>query len=318
MKKYIPFKIIDPKQIYKGPISAEPTNTCVDLVLYNPTLNTRVEPTNPRVEPTNTCVDLVRYNPKFKIGSKKHRDLLRKHNISTYPNYVVTLDVTKMGVNGQCITAQDVATRKILAYVYKEAPLDSLDITDCILAAIEDAGGKPPICIVHSDRESILKKKHYYQFLDAHNILWSRTDAQAGGNMVTERTFRSVKIIIRVKLDPRYTELRKPEYGKLQPPDPLTIVQDPAVMCRVIREAFSEYNSAPHTANYGASPNTTQDALIVSLLQENGQFPKVQFYMDDNNNAENTFFKLDGQIIPVLAQQVPSQELLAAMSELKL
>lgn len=131
--------------------------------------------------------------------------------------------------------------------------------------------------------------------------------------MVTERTFRSVKIIIRVKLDPRYTELRKPEYDQLQRPDPLTIVQDPAVMCRVIREAFSEYNSAPHTANYGASPNTTQDALIVSLLQENGQFPEVQFSMDDNNNAENTFFKLDGQKIPVLAQQVPSQELLAAM-----
>ena len=115
MKKYIPFKRIDPKQIYKGPISAEPTNTCVDLVIYN---------------------------PKLKIGSKnQRRDLLRKHNISTYPNYVVTLDVTKMGVNGQCITAQDVATRKILAYVYKEAPLDSQYITDCILAAIEDAGG---------------------------------------------------------------------------------------------------------------------------------------------------------------------------------
>jgi hypothetical protein len=35
-----------------------------------------------------------------------------------------------MGVKVQCITAQDVATRKVLAFVFKEKPLDSHDITE--------------------------------------------------------------------------------------------------------------------------------------------------------------------------------------------
>lgn len=209
-----------------------------------------------------------------------------------------------MGVNGQCVVLLDLASRKIAGFLYKDTPINSHDITECILKVINDSGHKPRIRIIHSDRESLFKNDHYFEFLKQHGILASRTSAEAGGNMVLERTFRTVKGPIRVKLDPLWVDLRKSKHAVLQRPDPLQTVHNPELISKLVREAISEYNSAPHTTNFGASPDIFERALIDNLLEETGDYPEVQVVLDENENVTLRFFIQYGKKIPVCTQLV--------------
>jgi transposase InsO family protein len=130
---------------------------------------------------------------------KKRRDLLKQSYITSKNNYVVCIDITKLDKEHYLFCALDLAGRNIIGHCFKDCFFVTEDILECLQTIINDRDFLPNIIILHSDRESIFRNQKYENFFDSKQIAISRAAATGHNNQVIERTFRTLKALIRKK-----------------------------------------------------------------------------------------------------------------------
>lgn len=189
---------------------------------------------------------------------KEHKqNLIKQQYLSSKTNHVICVDITHMGSYGSAFVAMDLAARNIVGHCYKPDPLNVVDILDCLAAIIRQRSFLPKIRIIHSDRESFFKNAEYYEFLNQQSIEISRGSSKGHDNQVIERTFRTLKGIIRKLLRAGHPDWPGP------PEDPLTQkgfnikeIDD------ALHKAIEAYNNKPHKALYLMTPNHMEEALF--------------------------------------------------------
>lgn len=212
--------------------------------------------------------------------------LIKLQYLSSKTNHVICIAITKLGTSyGFCLAAIDLAARNIVGYCYKESPLTLPDLLDCLSTIIQQRSFLPRIHIIHSDRESFFKNKQYFNFIDKHQIQISRGSTKKHDNQVIERTFRTLKNLLKIHLQADW----KPKSKK----DPLNQKGFSITQIDVaLQKAIEIYNNKPHKALYLMTPNQMEKALFHKNNQEK-----------NNNNHETHHEK-----VPLLAQNDHSIE----------
>lgn len=190
------------------------------------------------------------------------QNLIKQQYLSSKTNHVICIDITKLGPSyGYCFAAIDLAARNIVGHCYKEKPLNVQDIIDSLSAIIQQRSFLPQIHIIHSDRESFFKNEQYYNFIDEHQIQISRGSTKGHDNQVIERTFRTLKNILRTQLQLNWKPNSK---------DPLNQKGfDIKRIDAALQKAIEIYNNKPHKALYLMTPNQMEEALFQQNNKEN-------------------------------------------------
>jgi len=224
------------------------------------------------------------------------QNLIKQQYLSSKTNHVICIDITKLGTfYGYCFAAIDLAARNIVGHCYKEQPLNVQDILDCLSAIIQQRSFLPKIQIIHSDRESFFKNEQYYNFLDEHQIQISRGSTKGHDNQVIERTFRTLKDILRTQLqvDWKYKSKTDPLKQK-----GFSIKQ----IDEALQKAIEIYNNKPHKALYLMSPNQMEEALFQQNYEEknnnHNHHEKVPLLARNSNSIEaNEIINYKHQVI---------------------
>ena len=140
-------------------------------------------------------------NKPMKDIIKSKQDLIKNNYLSSKTNHVICTYITNLGKNGEIYVGIDIAARVVIMHCYKKEPLNVKDIIETLTMAIKHRGFLPNIKIIHSDRGSIFKNLPFQQFIEEQGIDISRGSAKGHTNQVMERTFRSLKDIIRDQMD---------------------------------------------------------------------------------------------------------------------
>ena len=103
----------------------------------------------------------------------------------------------------------DLAARNIVGHCFIENNIRVDHIVETLRQILKDKDFLPKVQVIDSDKESLFKNEAYYEFLNQHNISASRSSAKAHQNKVIERSFRTLKDIIKNKLK---IDLKSKEY----------------------------------------------------------------------------------------------------------
>lgn len=129
---------------------------------------------------------------------KTNRQHLVKHNyLSSKTNYVICIHITTISKDFQLLCVLDFPARNIVAHCFKKPPLNVQDVIQTLSKAIEDRHFLPKIQIIHSGKVSIFKNETYCNFVDSHAINISRASCKGHTNQVIERTFRTIKDLLK-------------------------------------------------------------------------------------------------------------------------
>lgn len=170
-------------------------------------------------------------------------------------NYAICIDITTLGIYGELFLAIDVAARNIVGHCFNDQNITTSQVCETIQQIARQRSFLPQIEIIHSDRGSIFTNQEYFACLEQLNIKRSRGSAEAYQNQIVERLHRSIKLIIRQKINPNWTK------HELDPLKQLRFSFEQ--MASLINEAIEFYNQRPHKSLYGLSPNQMEEALFL-------------------------------------------------------
>lgn len=229
-------------------------------------------------------------NPQKESVANTKQNLIKQRYLSSKTNHVICVDITQLGSYGYCFAAIDLAARNIVGHCYKEKPLNVRDIIDCLSAIIQQRNFLSKISIIHSDRESYFKNDQYYQFLEKQQIQISRGSTKGHDNQVIERTFRTLKDILRRHLQPDW---KLKSLGDPLNQKGFTVQQVDAAL----HVSIEFYNNKPHKALNLMTPNHMEEALFCE-------------YTGQANNGTNPDHENNNQTTPLLARNDNSPEAL--------
>src|SRR3569623_58194 len=190
-------------------------------------------------------------------------------------NYAICIDITTLGIYGELFLAIDVAARNIVGHCFNNKNITTSQVCETIQQIARQRSFLPQIEIIHSDRGSNFTNQEYFACLEQLNIKRSRGSAEAYQNQKEERLHRSIKHILRLKINTNWTK---------QEPDPLHQLRFSfEQMDSLIFEAIEFYNQRPHKALYGLSPNQMEEALF--LKHGNKHPTNVGELITDNNES---------------------------------
>jgi len=184
--------------------------------------------------------------------NEERKNLLRQNYFSSQTNFVLCLDITKIGKNHSLFCALDLAARNIVGHCFIENNMKVVDVIETLTKILKDRDFLPKVQIIHSDRESLFKNEAYYEFLNQHNISASRSSAKAHENKVIERSFRTLKDIIKKKLN---IDLKSKEIL-------VNHFENFSEKAHFIKHVIEFYNNKPHKALYEMTPNNMEEALF--------------------------------------------------------
>lgn len=186
--------------------------------------------------------------------SESKNKMMQKY-LALSTNYAICIDITTLGVYGELFLAIDVAARNIVGHCFNNQNITTSQVCETIQQIARQRSFLPQIEIIHSDRGSIFTNQKYFACLEQLNIKRSRGSAEAYQNQIIERLNRSIKLILRQKINPNWTK---------HEPDPLRQLRFSfEQMASLINEAIEFYNQRPHKSLYGLSPNQMEEALFL-------------------------------------------------------
>lgn len=195
----------------------------------------------------------MNYNEK-KVNEKteEKRNLIRQNYLSSQTNYVLCIDVTEIGKNYSLFCVLDLAARNIVGHCFLDSDITVLHVVDTLRIVLKDRDFLPEVQIVHSDRGSLFKNQVYYDFLEEHHIQISRGSAKAHDNQVIERTFGTLKSIMkrRIKVDPKNKDISLNHFSNF------------AEKAQFIKEIIEFYNNRPHRSLCNMTPSQMEEALF--------------------------------------------------------
>lgn len=189
---------------------------------------------------------------KVNKTTEERRNLIRQNYLSSQTNYVLCIDVTEIGNIHSLFCIMDVAARSIIGHCFLDNHITVLHVVETLRTALKDRDFLPKVQIVHSDRASLFKNQIYYEFLDEHQIQISRGSAKAHDNQVIERTFRTLKGLVkkRLKVDDKNKQISLKHFHNFEE------------RAQFIKEIIEFYNNKPHKALCGMTPNHMEEALF--------------------------------------------------------
>ena len=161
------------------------------------------------------------------------------------------LDITRIDDKHFFFCVLHLAARNIVGHCFSENHIGASDVIDTLCQTFKDRDFLPKVQIVHSDRESLFKNQTYYEFLNKQSIEISRASAKGHENQVIERTFRTIKDIIRRKLNITGKIINFNQFENF------------TARALFIKEIIEAYNNKPHKSLYGMTPNNMEEALFV-------------------------------------------------------
>lgn len=188
------------------------------------------------------------------------KNLIQDNYLVSSTNYVICLDVTKLGLYGELLICVDLASRCIVGHCYKDSlhPIKTHDIILTLTEVIRKRSFLPNIAIIHTDRGSIFSNSQFIDFIESQSIRISRGSSSGHDNQVIERLNRTLKDIIRVKLGGLPKNTKKDFQDVL-----LNSNLSENEISPIIFEAIETYNNKPHSAfKRRASPNIMEEALF--------------------------------------------------------
>lgn len=198
---------------------------------------------------------------------KNKQYLIKNNYLSSKTNHVICMDITDLEENGEIYVGIDIAARVVIMHCYKKEPLNVKDIIETLTMAIKGRGFLPNIKIIHSDRGTIFKNLPFQQFIEEQGIDISRGSVKGHTNQVMERTFRSLKDLIRDQMDSSWRKRRKVDIqenkkSEKKAYDPIkTINLDYQKMRETVENAYNTYNNRPHGAIGKMTPFAMEKAL---------------------------------------------------------
>ena len=194
--------------------------------------------------------------------AEERQNYIKQNFLSSQTYFVLCLHIIKIDKKDFLFCAFYLAAKKIVAHCFIENNKKVSDITDTLskilTKIVKDRGFLPKVKIIHSkhpermsDRDSLFNNHLYYDFLNQHQIAASRESANAHDNIVIERTFRSIKELIRKKL--AIAQKQKTVFNDLYPF---------SEKAQFIEQVIDFYNNKPHKGLYGMTPNNMENALF--------------------------------------------------------
>jgi site-specific recombinase XerD len=179
--------------------------------------------------------------------------------VSSELNYKVCLDCTQLGKCGELLLAVDLSTRAIIGHNYKIEKHQGIDVVQLLKLIKSDRDFIPSkINILHVDNGNEFDNSQVKEYCEIEKIELSYTEPGTFQNQVIERLNRTIKKILRNRLDPTYIKGSK---------DPLKEYVDYQTMAQVVHNAIEEYNNTTSKIT-NVSPNIMESALYESERQE--------------------------------------------------
>lgn len=224
---------------------------------------------------------------------KNKQDLIKNNDLSSKTNHAICIDITDLGQNGQLFVGIDLAARLVIMHCYKEQPLNVEDVTQTLDMTFEHRAFLPNIKIIHSDRGSIFIPLTFQTFLEERKIEISRGSAKGHTNQVMERTFRSIKDLIRDQMDTQWREKRKGDIKDKKKKeknayDPINNISlSYKQMKDFVDNALNTYNNRPHGALGKMTPFHMEKALYQHYNEKSEELKHIPPLAknDQNENA---------------------------------
>lgn len=195
------------------------------------------------------------------LKSEKTNKMMQKY-LALSSNYAICIDITTLGLYGELFLAIDVAARSVVGHCYHNENITTSHVCETIQKIARQRSFLPHIEIIHSDRGSIFTNQEYFACLKQLNITPSRGSAEGSQNQIIERLNRTIKLILRQIISPKWTKRKPDPLGQLQ--------YSYEEMASLIKQAIEQYNQRPHKALNSLSPNQMEEALF---LEHGGKHP---------------------------------------------
>jgi site-specific recombinase XerD len=185
-------------------------------------------------------------------------------------DYVLCIHTNQLKGYGYCFAIIDLKARHIVSHFYKATPPNVSDMIDCLSRVIKETSFLPNVKFLNSSPASLFKNNMQYSgFISEHKI--NVNSATGPLNQIVQRTFRTLKNILRNQLQPnRNREDLKNDLLT----DPLIQTQfDAHQISTALHEAIEIYNNKPHKALNGMAPNEMRKLLFprpIESIHDNG------------------------------------------------
>ena len=185
------------------------------------------------------------------------RNFIIEKYLSKKKNHIFSVHLPRLAQDyGYCFVVTDVEARKIVELSYQTQPFD-LEEIELLLVPIIDH--RLPLVlqieIRQSEQETLFEGKRYYSFLTERQIIITKNPKKNTESQQFERTFRSLKNLLRQQLKPGWRE------GE---PDPLLTERFVFKTIKAgLMKAKKLYNDKLHKALHGMTPNQLEEKLFL-------------------------------------------------------
>lgn len=223
---------------------------------------------------------------------KSKQDLIKNNYLSSKTNHAICIDISNLGQNGEIFVGIDLAARLVVMHCYKKEPLNVEDVTQTLDMALKHREFLPNIKIIHSDRGSIFRNITFQNFLEEKNIEISRGSAKGHTNQVMERTFRTLKDLIREQMDKHWREkikgdIKDKKQKEKNAYDPIKrMAFNYQQMKEFVDNALNTYNNRPHGALGKMTPFHMEKALYQHYNEESENLKDIP-PLAKNDQSEN-------------------------------
>ncbi len=207
----------------------------------------------------------MNFKTEKQTNKERAKNLILQEYLSASTNYVICMDITTLKKQGQLLIAVELASRAIVGHCFSKE-INTDDVCFTINHFVKNRSFLPQTNIIHTDRGAVFSNEKYYHCLQLLNIKRSRGSAKAHQNQVIERLNRTLKDILRNKMDSQW---------KINNIDPLLNMEVPfEQMSQVVKESIEFYNNKKHSSLFFMTPNLMEEALFnkhKNQLPENKQ-----------------------------------------------
>lgn len=119
---------------------------------------------------------------------KENQNKILQQYLSISTNYVICIDITKIGIYGEVFIAVDLASRNIIGDCYTSETITTALICETIHNFVQKRSFLPQINIIHSNQRSVFSNQRYINFIQNLGVTVSRGSAKANQNQVVELT----------------------------------------------------------------------------------------------------------------------------------
>jgi integrase len=208
------------------------------------------------------------------------QNLILQKYLSISNNYVICIDITHLGAQGELFLAIELAARTIVGHCYSPNRITTQQICQTIETIARQRDFLPKIEIIHSDCGALFLEPQFRECLHNLNIFDSKGLSYKNQNQVIERLNRTLKGILRHEM------LGKP-WDRISS-DPLDAkIYSPDEMSEFVQLAIETYNNKPHKSLFGLSPNHMEEALFQKHQNNKPSQLNLLYFNDTSLLAQN-------------------------------